>query len=73
VDSPELQELPITKQSLLGDSKKCVASNVPVFHLPVCPNAAVFFERCTVINAGDRGLRPSFAFPGGSDRFNADF
>jgi hypothetical protein len=44
VDSPELQELPITKQSLLGDSKKCVASNVPVFSLPVCPNAAVFLK-----------------------------
>jgi len=42
VDSPELQELPITKQSLLGDSKKCVASNEPVIHFPVCPNAAVF-------------------------------
>lgn len=32
VDSPESQQLPITKQSLLGDSKKCVAINVPVFH-----------------------------------------
>jgi hypothetical protein len=44
VDSPELQELPITKQSLLGDSKKCVASNEPVIHFPVCPNAAVFLK-----------------------------
>jgi hypothetical protein len=44
VDSPELQELPITKQSLLGDSKKCVASNEPEFHLTVCPNAAVFLK-----------------------------
>ncbi|MGE8069725.1 hypothetical protein, partial [Pseudomonas sp. NPDC089569] len=34
VDSPELQELPITKQSLLGDSKKCEASNVPLMETP---------------------------------------
>ncbi|AGL83006.1 hypothetical protein PFLCHA0_c12140 [Pseudomonas protegens CHA0] len=44
MDSPELQELPITKQSLLGDSKKCVASNLPVFLHPVCHHAAVFLK-----------------------------
>jgi hypothetical protein len=34
-------------------------------------NAAV--REITVNFVGNRGLRPSFAFPGGSDRFNADF
>jgi hypothetical protein len=44
VDSPESQELPITKQSLLGDSKKCVAINVLAVSLLVCHNAAVFLK-----------------------------
>ena len=72
VDSPELQMLPITKQSLLGDFKKmCGLYRTVGFHRSV--STQQFFERCTVTNAGDWGLRPSFAFPGGSDRFNADF
>jgi hypothetical protein len=73
VDSPELQTLPITKQSLLGDFKKCVACIEPVVAIAGLFTTQQFFKRCTVTNAGDWGLRPSFAFPGGSDRFNADF
>ncbi|MDE4514548.1 hypothetical protein C7A07_04525 [Pseudomonas fragi] len=72
MDSPELQTLPITKQSLLGDFKKMYG----LYRTGGCHRSVPtqqFFKRCTVTNAGDWGLRPSFAFPGGSDRFNADF
>jgi hypothetical protein len=62
-------KLPVTNQCLLGDFQN-VARNGQAMSRSVSTQQ---FRECTVNFVGNRRLRPSFAFPGGSDRFNADF
>jgi len=71
VGSAKTQELPITKQFFAGLILKMTSE----LHAGDTPGLyrRGSFSRCTVIDAGDRGLRPSFAFSGGAGRLNADF